>query len=105
MKSKHSNTFFLPLLYYRAWDYLTLCYMNSVFCVFSSVDFVLVIEVIFLLELYYLYLLFICVRYLGGMVSPCRYTQSSIKGINIEGCKIPIGSEPLNKRTQGCKTT
>ena len=22
----------------------------------------------------------------------------SIKGINIEGCKIPIGSEPINKR-------
>ena len=45
------------------------------------------------------------VSYLGGMVPPCRYTQSPIKGIDIEGCKIPIGSEPLNKRTQGCKTT
>ena len=43
--------------------------------------------------------------YLGGMVSPCRYTQSSNKRINIEGCKIPIGSEPINKGTQGCKTT
>ena len=31
------------------------------------------------------------------MVPPCRHTQSSIKGINIEGCKILIGSEPINK--------
>ena len=38
------------------------------------------------------------VSYLGGMVSPCRYTQSSNKRINIEGCKIPIGSEPINKK-------
>ena len=30
-------------------------------------------------------------RYLGGMVS-------SIKGINIEDCKIPIGFEPINIR-------
>ena len=44
-------------------------------------------------------------RYLGGMVPPCRHTQSPIKGINIEGCKIPTGSEPINKGTQGCKTT
>ena len=43
--------------------------------------------------------------YLGSMMPPCRYTQSSIKGINIEGCKIPVGSEPINKGTQGCKTT
>ena len=56
------------------------------------------IEVIFLLEFYYLYLLFRIVRYLGGMVSPCRYTQSSNKRINIEGSKIPIGSEPINKK-------
>ena len=39
---------------------------------------------------YYLYFLFIFVSYLGGMVAPCRYTQSSIKEINIEGCKIPM---------------
>ena len=32
-------------------------------------------------------------------------TQSPIKGIDIEGCKIPIGSEPINKGTRGCKTT
>ena len=38
----------------------------------------------------YIYYLFLFVSYLGGMVSPCRYTQSSIKGINIEGCKIPM---------------
>ena len=57
------------------------------------------IEVIFLLGFYYyIYLLFIfiIVSYLGSMVPPCRYTQSSIKGINIEGCKIRIGSEPIN---------
>ena len=47
----------------------------------------------------YTYLfIFIIVSYLGGMVSPCRYTQSSNKRINVEGCKIPIGSEPINKR-------
>ena len=34
---------------------------------------------------------------------PCRYTQSSNNRIDIEGCKIPIGSEPINKGTQGCK--
>ena len=37
-------------------------------------------------------------RYLGDMEPPCRHTQSSIKGINIEGCKIPIGFEPIIKR-------
>ena len=59
------------------------------------------IEVIFLLEFYYyIYLLFIFifVRYLGGMVPPCRHTQSPIKGINIEGCKIPIGSDANKQR-------
>ena len=56
----------------------------------------------FLIGMLYLLFIFIFVRYLGGMVPPCRYTQSSIKGINIEGCKITIGSEPI---TQGCKTT
>ena len=46
----------------------------------------------------FLLFIFMIVSYLGGMVSPCRYTQSSNKRINIEGCKIPIGSEPINKR-------
>ena len=63
----------------------------------------MLVEVIFLLEFYYL--LFIFVSYLGGMVSPCRYTQSSIKVINIEGCKIPMTLSHLTKGTQGCKTT
>ena len=31
-------------------------------------------------------------------MSPCRYTQSSNKRINIEGCKIPIGSEPIKQK-------
>ena len=31
-------------------------------------------------------------------MAPCRHTQSPIKEINIEGCKIPIGSEPINKK-------
>ena len=44
----------------------------------------------------YLYL-FRFVSYLGGMVSPCRYPQSSNKRINVEGCKNTIGSEPINK--------
>ena len=49
---------------------------------------------------FYLFVIYLFrfVSYLGGMVPPCRHTQSSIKGINIEGCKIPIGSEPINKR-------
>ena len=42
--------------------------------------------------------------YLGSMMPPCRHSVTN-KGINIEGCKIPIGSEPINKGTQGCKTT
>ena len=42
-------------------------------------------------------------RYLGSMMPPCRYTQSSIKGINIEGCKITIGSEPINKEHKAVK--
>ena len=41
--------------------------------------------------------------YLGSMMPPCRYTQSSIKGINIEGCKIPTGSEPINKEHKAVK--
>ena len=59
------------------------------------------IEVIFLLEFYYLFIylfIFVIVSYLGGMVSPCRYTQSSNKRINVEGCKNTIGSEPINKK-------
>ena len=73
------------------------------------------IEVIFLLEfskmlslcwlkfnctgiLLFIYIfIFIFVSYLGGMMSPCRYTQSSNKRINAEGCKNTIGSEPINK--------
>ena len=63
----------------------------------ANVDLLWLIEVIFLLGFYYLYLIFIFVSYLGGMVSPCRYTQSSNKRINVEGCKNTIGSEPINK--------
>ena len=61
------------------------------------VDFMLV-EVYLLLEFLLFIFLFLFVRYLGSMMPPYRHFQSSIKGINIEGCKIPIGSEPLNKR-------
>ena len=37
------------------------------------------------------------------MVSPCRYTQSSNKRINVEGCKNTIGSEPINKEHKAVK--
>ena len=50
----------------------TLCWLN---------------EVIFLLEFYYQ--LFRFVSYLGGMVSPCRYTQSSIKELILKVVKYP----------------
>ena len=66
------------------------------------------IEVIFLLEFYYLYLLFIYIyiRELSWRQGASMSIHSVInKRINVEGCKIPIGSEPINKRTQGCKTT
>ena len=56
------------------------------------------IEVIFLLEFYYLYL-FIYIRGLSWKHDASMSIHSVInKGINIEGCKIPIGSEPINKR-------
>ena len=55
------------------------------------------IEVIGIFLFIVIYLFFIIVNYLGGMVSPCRYTQSSNKRINVEGCKNTIGSEPINK--------
>ena len=71
----------LDWLYSQKKSVLTLCWL---------------IEVIFLLGFFYL--LFIFVSYLGSMVHPCRHTQSSIKGIDIEGCKIPIGFESIIKR-------
>ena len=59
----------------------------------------------FIIYSYLFIFIIVIVSYLGGMMPPYRYTQSSNKRINIEGCKIPIGSEPINKGTQGCKTT
>ena len=45
----------------------------------------------FLIGIFIIYIfIFIFVSYLGGMVSPCRYSQSSNKRINIEGCKITM---------------
>ena len=58
------------------------------------------IEVIFLLEFNYLYLLFIYIyiRELSWRHGVSLSIYSVInKGINIEGCKIPTGSEPINK--------
>ena len=54
---------------------------------FVNVDFL--VEVIFLLGFYYLYLLFIFVSYLGSMMPPCRYTQSSIKELILKVVKYP----------------
>ena len=61
----------------------------------QCVDFML--EFICLLEFYYLYFYLYSWDILEAW---CLHvdTQSSLKGINIEGCKIPIGFEPINKR-------
>ena len=40
--------------------------------------------------------------YLGSMMPPYRHSVIN-KGINIEGCKIPIGSEPINKEHKAVK--
>ena len=51
------------------------------------------LKFIFLLGFHYLFIflfIFVIVSYLGSMTSPCRYTQSSNKRINVEGCKIPM---------------
>ena len=63
------------------------------------------IEVIFLLEFYYyLYFLFIYIRELSWRHGASMSIHSVInKGINIEGCKIPTGSEPINKEHKAVK--
>ena len=37
-------------------------------------------------------------RYFGGIGGSLSILGQSIKGNNIEGCKIPGGFEPINKR-------
>ena len=59
------------------------------------------IEVIFLLDFYYIFIfiIYIYIREISWRHGASMSIHSVInKGINIEGCKIPIGSEPINKR-------